>query len=82
MLCPPGRCRAFCDPIPSAVFEKLLLGLPFSLSPVDLWGLAFAVAAGLLEGAAEEELDLPVQATQIVVRPTLDGLQQGWIDTK
>jgi hypothetical protein len=45
-------------------------------------GLGIAVAAGLLEGAAQEELDLPVQAAQIVVRPTLDGLQQCWIDTK
>jgi len=40
------------------------------------------VAPGLLEGPAQEELDLPVQAAQIIVRPTLDGLQQRWINTK
>ena len=39
-------------------------------------------AARLLEGAAQEELDLRVEAAQIVVRPALDGLQQGWINTK
>jgi hypothetical protein len=39
-------------------------------------------AAGLLEGAAQEELDLRVQAAQIVVRPALDGLQQGCINAK
>jgi hypothetical protein len=40
------------------------------------------IAAGLLEGPAQQELDLRVEAAQIVVRPPLDGLQQRRIDTK
>jgi len=39
-------------------------------------------AARLLDGPAQDELDLPVEATQIVVRPALEGLQQGRVDTK
>ncbi len=39
-------------------------------------------AACLLDRAAQEELDLPVEAPQIVVRPALDGFQQGRVDTK
>jgi hypothetical protein len=39
-------------------------------------------ATCLLDGAAQEELDLPVEAAQIVVRPALDGFQQGSIDTE
>jgi len=38
--------------------------------------------ASLLDGPAQDELDLPVEAAQIVVRPALEGLQQGRIDTK
>jgi hypothetical protein len=45
-----------------------------------LRSLRLLVAAGLLEGAAQEELDLPVQGAQIVVRPALDGLQHRWIN--
>ena len=36
----------------------------------------------LLGRAAQEELDLRVQAAQIVVRPALDGVQHGGVDTK
>jgi hypothetical protein len=36
----------------------------------------------LLGRPAQEELDLRVEAAQIVVRPALDGIQHGWIDTK
>ena len=39
-------------------------------------------AACLLDGSAQDELDLPVEATQIVVGPALESLQQGRIDTK
>ena len=37
---------------------------------------------GILEGPAQEELDLRVEAAQIVVRPALDGFQHRRIDTK
>ena len=39
-------------------------------------------AAGLLDGPAQDELDLPVEAAQIVVGPALEGFQQGDVDTK
>jgi hypothetical protein len=35
-----------------------------------------------LEGAAEQELDLRVQASQVVVRPALQTLQDGGVDPK
>jgi hypothetical protein len=39
-------------------------------------------APGLGKGLTQEELNLPVQAAQVVVRPPLDGLQQCGIDAK
>ena len=42
----------------------------------------FAVASRLLGRPAQEELDLRVEAAQIVVRPALDGVQHGGIDAK
>jgi len=42
----------------------------------------FPGPAGLLDGPAQDELDLPVEATQIVVSPALEDLQQRGIDTK
>ena len=36
----------------------------------------------LLGGAAQEELDLRIEAAQIVVRPALDGVQHRWVDAK
>ena len=39
-------------------------------------------AAGLLDRPAQEELNLRVEAAQIVVRPALDGLQHGGVDAK
>ena len=39
-------------------------------------------AAGLLGRPAQEELDLRVEAAQIVVRPALDGVQHRRIDAK
>jgi len=47
-----------------------------------LLGLRLLFSARLLEGAAQEELDLRIEAAQIVVRPALDRLQQGRVDTK
>ena len=47
-----------------------------------LTSLLFLVSSGLLQRAAQEELDLRIEAAQIVVRPALDLLQQGRIDTK
>jgi hypothetical protein len=41
-----------------------------------------AQATRLLGGPAQHELDLPVKASQIVIRPALKGLQQGRVDTK
>ena len=43
---------------------------------------ALVQAARLLGGPAQHELDLPVEASQIVVRPALKGLQQGTVDTQ
>jgi len=36
----------------------------------------------LLDGPAQDELDLPVETAQIIVRPALKRLQQGRVDTK
>ena len=41
-----------------------------------------AVSSGLLQRPAKEELDLAIEAAQIVIRPALEGLQQGRIDAK
>ena len=49
------------------------------LFPFRLVGV---VAAGLLEGAAQEELDLRIETAQIIVRPALDGLQQSRVNAK
>jgi hypothetical protein len=35
-----------------------------------------------LNGPAQDELDLRVEAAQIVVRPALERVQQGRVDTK
>jgi hypothetical protein len=35
---------------------------------------------GVLQHAAEDELDLPVQAAQVVVRPALEGVEDVAID--
>lgn len=53
-----------------------------NLLSLFLHALGIRLAAGLLEGAAEEELDLRVETAQIIVRPPLDGLQQGRVDTE
>ncbi len=37
-------------------------------------------AARLAQGAPQEELDLPVQAPQIIVGPSLQGRERGRID--
>jgi len=50
--------------------------------PACALGRALCVAPGLLDRAAQEELDLRIEAAQIVVRPALDGFQQGRVDTK
>ena len=47
-----------------------------------LWRLFVLESSGLLDGPPEEELDLRVQAAQVVVRPPLDSIQQGWVDPK
>ena len=52
------------------------------LSRLLLRRLRFRFPSRLLEGAAQEELDLRVQAAQVVVRPALDRLQQCSVDTK
>jgi hypothetical protein len=39
-------------------------------------------AACLLDRFTQDELDLPVEAAQIVVRPALERSQQGRVDTK
>jgi hypothetical protein len=70
--------------------RRRLEGLPeHKILPSSFFCLGFlfgrfllGVAARLLERAAEQELDLRVEAAQIIVRPPLDGLQQGRIDTK
>ena len=46
------------------------------------WRVAPLRAACLLDRFAQHELDLPVEAAQIVVRPALKGLQQSGIDAK
>src|SRR5688572_29691668 len=38
--------------------------------------------AGLLRRPAQDELDLRVEAAQIIVRPTLNGVKHGGIDSK
>jgi hypothetical protein len=59
----------------------------FFLSFFFCYGFFFGVfdsdsRSRLLECPAQEELDLRIQAAQIIVRPTLDRLQQRWIDPK
>ena len=44
--------------------------------------LVFFQPAGLLGGAPQDELDLRVEAAQIIVRPALHGVEHGRIDTK
>jgi hypothetical protein len=67
-------------------FPPRLAGLGFGrVGLVGLVGLVGRVglrAARLLDRPAQDELDLPIQAAQIVVRPALEGLQQGRVDTK
>jgi len=66
---PTGRCAAGVSP------GALCLSL-------GLWRVVLLQAAGLLGSPAQDELDLRVEAAQIVVRPALKGFQHGWIDTK
>ena len=54
-------------------------GSPLGLLARRFW---FQVAAGLLERPAQKELDLPIHAAQIVVRPALDRFQQSRVNTK
>ena len=53
-----------------------------SRSGLFLWRLLRVFPSRLLEGAAEEELDLRGEAAQVVVRPPLDRLQQSRVDAK
>ena len=43
-------------------------------------GICRAQAASRYERSPQQKLDLAVQAAQIVVGPSLDGVQQGWVD--
>ena len=52
------------------------------LPPAGLLALLRPRAAGVRQCPAEEELDLPVQAPQVVVRPPLHRLQDGRVDAK
>ena len=42
----------------------------------------FGEAAGVGERAAQEELDLAVDAAQIVIGPATQGFKNRWVDTK